>query len=160
MSKYLCTFPGKFGDILWSLATVKFIAEKIVGEPVDFAVMPYYESILPLIQKQEYIDRAFAIKTWLKTHSNYGDQPWEAPVNTSYERVWHLGYRCHPGKAFGNVEMALIDFIAYQQGITFPEPQTRFLDTRVAYSGSTVAVACNELYVDQKKEFRRAFADN
>lgn len=125
MSKYLCTFTGKFGDILWSLPTAKYIAEKIAGQPVDFAVMPYYQSLLPLLVEQSYIEHAFIKEDWLRTHSNHGDQPWQPPDNikfltyapAEYERMWHLTYRGHPG--ITAPEMPLVDFIAYQQGISF-----------------------------------------
>jgi len=180
MSKYLCTFPGKYGDILWSLPTAKYIAEKVVSSPVDFAVMPYYESLLPLIQEQSYIDRAYVNKGWLRTHSNYGDQPWEMPLpvfdhnsldDYSYERVWHLGYRCHPGRAFGNVEMPLMEFVAYQQGITFHEPIIPFLTVEKNWAesladengmdfGSHIVLALNEQYAEQKTEFKNALAGN
>jgi hypothetical protein len=128
MSKYLCTFSGKYGDILWSLPTVKFIAEKMVGQSVDFAVMPYYQNLLPLLVEQSYIEHAFVIQDWLRTHSNHGDQPWEAPVPEGlFEKFWHLTYRGHPG--ISAPSMPLVDFIAYQQGINFKDWQpVPFLD--------------------------------
>ena len=151
MSKYLCTFSGKYGDILWSLATAKRLAERIVNSKVDFAVMPYYEPILPMLASQSYIDHAFVIKDWVRTHSNHGDQPWQPPqvvtadgktevkaqvrhetedlvgdtINT-YDRVWHLTYKGHPGITAAS--MPLIDFIAYQQGVGWGnEPCVPFL---------------------------------
>lgn len=127
MSKYLCTFSGKYGDILWSLATARFISERIVNQPVDFAVMPYYTSLLPLLASQNYIEHVFVHEGWLRTHSNHGDQPWQPPDDIKfkkyapeeYERMWHLTYRGHPGITAPS--MPLIQFIAYQQGIGFNE---------------------------------------
>ncbi len=192
MSKYLCTFPGKYGDILWALPTAKYIAEKVVSQPVDFAVMPYYESLLPLLQEQSYIDNAIILPDWLRTHSNYGDQPWQAPEAslerdfpgkvfnpplrgehlfklssidfTSYEKVWHLGYRCHPGAPFGNPDMALMDFIAYQQGITFNDwPTIPFLTAPKGKwkedFGLGLALAFNEQYAKQKQVFKEALVE-
>jgi hypothetical protein len=142
MSKTLCTFSGKNGDILWSLPTAKKIAALVAGGKVDFAVMPYYENLLPLLEAQEYIDKAFVIKDWLRTHSNHGDQPWQPPqkevdgefeilrfINNEdgtegqiahhevmhYQQVYHLTYKAHPG--ISAPSMPLIDFIAFQQGI-------------------------------------------
>jgi hypothetical protein len=142
MSSYLCTFSGKYGDILWSLATAKFIAERIVGEPVDFAVMPYYENLCPLIQEQSYVDQSFVIKDWLRTNSNYGDQPWQPPpversceeerdgikisYTARYSKEWHLTYRGHPG--ISAPTMPLMRFIAYQQGIDPDQIKVPFLD--------------------------------
>lgn len=128
MSRYLCTFSGKFGDILWSLATAKQIAERIVSQQVDFAVMPYYESLGPLLCEQKYIDKAFVIPDWLRTHSNHGDQPWQPPewIEEKYDKCWHLTYRGHPGITAPS--MPLVDFIAYQQGIRLQQPVIPYMD--------------------------------
>lgn len=192
MSKYLCTFSGKYGDILWSLPTAKYIAEKIVGAPVDFAVMPYYQNLLPLLVEQNYIDRAFVVDDWLRTHSNHGDQPWQPPQwveeggpygydkeqhaikvgeRVPYEKFWHLGYRGHPG--ISAPSMPLIDFVAYQQGISFNGwPVVPFLDVSdsveeeagkiqfgltsmmdVIKEKRLVAYSFNEQYEEPKKQF-------
>jgi hypothetical protein len=174
MSKYLCTFSGKFGDILWSLPTAKYIAEKIVGGSVDFAVMPYYKSLLPLLADQSYIEKAFVIESWLRVHSNHGDQPWQPPnVNQPsgepYQQQWHLTYKGHPG--ISAPEMPLIDFTAYQQKIIFSESPIPFLTVRdlehnleevnfpsgslpqVIAEKRLVTYSFNEQYAEPKKEF-------
>lgn len=145
MSSFLATFGGKFGDILWSMSTVKRLSE-IVGVKADFAIMPQYESLLPLLQDQPYIDNAFVDKDWIMMHSNFGDQPWNpqshtqagcfngAPVTMGafkcrlgWQYCWHLGYRSHPGLVMGGAEKQLIDFIAWQLGITLPENPLPFI---------------------------------
>jgi hypothetical protein len=166
MSHFLCTFSGKYGDILWSLATAKFIAEKIVNGKVDFAVMPYYGNLCEFLMDQMYIDRAFVIPDWVRTNSNYGDQPWQPPkirrctpmVGTGwsdYEREWHLTYRGHPGINAPN--MPLIDFIAYQQGIQLQQPVLPFLSAMhcIAAPRRYVTMAFNEQYEQQKLEFQK-----
>lgn len=118
--KTLCTFSGKFGDILWSLTTVREIA-KIDGNlgltKCDFGIMTQYRSLLQLLNAQSYIDKAFVIENWECIGSPHGDQPFEAPVPEGYDKVYHLTYRNHPGK-----NEPLIDFIARQQGITLQNP--------------------------------------
>lgn len=172
MSEYLCTFSGKFGDILWSLATAKYIAERITHRPVDFAMMPDYESLVPLLKQQSYIDEAYVIKDWLRTHSNHGDQPWypqplrveqpftivpDGKTERAYRGVWHLTYKAHPG--IGAPSMPLISFIAYQQEIRFnqynPVP---FLDALPDHGDepdhiALIAYAFNESYKEQKDQF-------
>jgi len=139
---------------------------QIVGEKVDFAVMPQYKSILPLLQYQPYIDRAFVIEEWLILHSNHGDQPWlpqkDMAVACGYERIWHLGYRGHPGMS-GQPNMSLVDFIAWQQGIRFVVNPIPFITVppletvkeiyNGEYSNGCVAMAFNEMYVDLKLRF-------
>jgi len=123
MSKVLCTFPGKFGDILWSLATAQHISIAC-NQPVDFACMPQYLSLVGLLQEQPYIDKAFVINDWLCQHSNYGDQPWNPPAQVAegYEHCYHLGYRTHPSRVLGGPDIQLIDFIASQHGIKLTSP--------------------------------------
>lgn len=96
MGKHLVTFPGKFGDILWSLVNAKEIAR--VNGPVDFGIMPQYRSLLPLLQAQSYIAKAFCVENWVCYGSPFGDQPWNSPLGTGngYDMVWDLGYRGHP----------------------------------------------------------------
>jgi hypothetical protein len=163
MSRVLCTFPGKAGDILWSLPTARAIA-RITGEPVDFAVMPYYESLLPLLQEQEYISRAFTLADWHRTGSAHGDQP-EVPQNREieqqYAQTWHLGYRAHPG--ITAPDFNLCNFVAAQQSIVLQQPVVPFLKVRqelvehAQASGDYVAMAFNEQYDEQKQKFRNEF---
>lgn len=121
MSKVLCTFPGKFGDVLWSLPTVKAIADFMAQEKVDFGIMPAYRSLLPLLGMQKYIDKAFVIEDWECTGSPFGDQPWlPQHVPQGYDRVFHLGMRGHPG--IHCAPLPLIDFIAEQQGMRLVNP--------------------------------------
>ena len=160
----LCTFSGKFGDILWSLATVDAIG-KMLGEYVDFACMPQYESLIPLIQAQPYVEKAFTIPEWVCTGSPHGDQPWQPPqtVNLrSYDRQYHLTYKGHPGITPGMPRMPLIDFIAWQQGIKFVKSPVPFLTydcvlptwtSPEVFGVGFVAYAFNSDYADQKKRF-------
>ena len=115
MSKYLTSFPGRAGDILWSLPTVRAISW-LVGEPVDFCCMPLYQSLLPLLEYQPYIDKAFVVDDWARISSILGDQPWNPPahVEVGYEKVWHLGYKQPP-------DLPLIDFNAVQAGVSQQE---------------------------------------
>lgn len=110
MSRVLATFSGKFGDILWALPTVRELTWKV--GPVELGIMPQYISLLPLLNRQPYIERAEAIENWRCEGSPYGDQPWEAPVRAGkYEIVYHLTYRRHP------VGMSLMQWTAMQVGI-------------------------------------------
>ena len=124
MSKVLATFSGKNGDILWSLPTVREIAWRH-GGAVDFGIMPQYKNLLPLLNLQPYIAKAFTIDNWIITGSPHGDQPWEAPRVDGYEVVHHLTYKQHPG--WGCPALPLCDFTAWQQGITLRTPVVPFI---------------------------------
>lgn len=156
MSSYLTSFSGKFGDLIWSMATVKQISN-MVQEKVDFCCMPDCESIIPLIQMQPYIDKAFVDRNWLLHHSNHGNQPWlpqdHVELEKPYVRTYHLTYRSHPG--INSEKMALIDFVAHQQGMKLLEPVCPWIDVaKYSYGEPFVAIAFNTQYEAEKKNFQ------
>lgn len=100
----LCTFPGKYGDLLWALPTVRALSRRI-GGPVDLAIPLAFESIAPLIRLQSYIRQVFPLDDWI-TRDTAPISPREPPAapDTSggramggpYTAVLHLGYRDWP----------------------------------------------------------------
>lgn len=152
----LVTFPGKFGDILWSLPTARALS-RMIGEPVVFAMMPQYAALIPLLEKQSYIQRATVFPRWFCTGSPHGDQPWLPPTDAieggPYDRVFHLGYRGHPGMN-GFPRLPLMEFTASQQGLSFVENPIPFLDVEKMEVGRPyVAYAFNQDYAPQKQAF-------
>lgn len=156
--KILTTFPGKNGDILWSLPTVRQIS-KNHDVKVDFGIMPQYHTLLPLLDEQSYIAKAFLIDDWLCTGSPHGDQPWEPQgINRlimEYDKVYNLGYRYHPG--IHGPQMPLLDFVAYLQGIELTYPVIPFItveeNLRVKGSLAIVSYSFNTEYKDLKDRF-------
>lgn len=104
-----CTFPGKYGDILWSLPTARAIAA-LYGQSVDFWVMPAFESICPLLEQQPYIRNAYGLPTWHYVDDACGARPLEHPPLPGYSHVFDLGYKSWPDRP-------LVQFIAWQAGI-------------------------------------------
>ena len=118
----LCTFSGKHGDILWSLATVREIS-KAAGKPVDFACMPDFRGVIPLAARQPYVRHAFAIEGWDCAHTGCGAQPGTPPDKScdGYANVRHLTYCPGPN-------CPLVIYIAKQQGLILPEGPLPFLE--------------------------------
>lgn len=182
MSDYLCTFPGKYGDILWSLATAKYISEKVIHKKVDFAVMTYYHSLAELIAAQPYINAFRCLTKWVRVHSDFGDQPWQPDKDVQkdlegrYKWIWHLGYRCHPGRIAGGAELPLVHFIAHQQGLAFkdwsylpflrPDPfqfiahSSQMAKDIVVKDEPYVALCFNDQYKQRKQNFTEVFLKN
>lgn len=81
------------------------------GEPVDMAIAGEFASLLPLLNQQPYIRRAFAIDHWGLTPP----QEWRAPIGelkgTDWDEQIDLGYRGWP-------DQALPYAIAAQAGVT------------------------------------------
>ena len=151
--KILTSMPGKFGDILWSLATVKHISN-YYKTPVTFMIMPTYFSLRPLLESQSYIDKVLVNDEWLCTGSPHGDQPF-LPQNSNaieweYDVVHHLGYRYHPGIMYQG--KAVIDFLAFQHGLLLEEPVCPFIEVK-SEPGNCIAYAFNPEYPNEKKRF-------
>jgi hypothetical protein len=92
MSNTLVTFPGRAGDLLWALPTVRAISESL-GSPVDLQIAGEFESLLELLRLQPYLGHVCANPHW-------GMDSWLAPVvvgrDTPYDQVIDLGYRRWP----------------------------------------------------------------
>jgi hypothetical protein len=96
--KVLATMPGRYGDILWSLPTVRALAERH-GEPVDFATSATHAQVIEIVGQQDYIGTAFAIEAWKVVEG--------APITPrlpydchpeGYHHAYHLGYDQWPMK--------------------------------------------------------------
>lgn len=97
MPQILCTFPGRTGDLLWALPTIRAISETY-GQPVDLAVSQKYGSGLkPLLLDQPYLGEVHVLAAWGLQET--------APISPrippsldadyredDYDRVFHLGY--------------------------------------------------------------------
>lgn len=104
----LCTFPGKFGDILWALPTVRALSRR-VGAPVDLAIAAPFGSLAPLIEAQPYVGRCLVDPLWT-TQDTAPISPRVPPgppllpplrdlQQDRYAQTFHLGYRGWPQRA-------------------------------------------------------------
>jgi hypothetical protein len=92
--KIVCTFPGKFGDLLWALPTVRAISESC-GEPVQLVIAKPFEAIVPLLSQQPYIHTAITLKNW-HTQDTAPISPRIPPETFHADKVIHLGYEGWP----------------------------------------------------------------
>jgi ADP-heptose:LPS heptosyltransferase len=156
--KCLCTFPADFGDVIWSLATVKALSSQMACK-FDFCCGDVCESLIPLIGAQSYIDTAFFVKGWpevieIQTGVMMSNRTWELPAEhcSQYDTVFNLGYQDFPNKQ-------VIDFIAEQQRITLQDPLP-FLDVAdTKLNSDTIAVGFNsskeaftDVFIEQVRE--------
>lgn len=95
--RVLATFPGKHGDILWALPTVRAISE-VIGEPVDLLIAGQYGGLVPLIQRQPYIGCVTADPAWVveNTAPMTPIQPPPGTIVGDYDQIVNLGYRWWP----------------------------------------------------------------
>ena len=94
------THPGKVGDLLYGLPTIKKICE-VKNEIADFYTSSYcYPIVKKLLERQSYINNAYLSQTYVIEGMDMGVRPWRVPVDLSmYETVYHLGFRTAPNKA-------------------------------------------------------------
>jgi hypothetical protein len=92
----LCTFPGRAGDILWALPTVRAISQAL-SEPVGLQIAGEFTSLAPVLRQQPYLKYVIPDPRWALTPPD----EWQAPPLTGLAgrttgRVLHLGYRGWP----------------------------------------------------------------
>lgn len=88
--RVLCTFPGRAGDLLWALPTVRAISESY-GHPVDLQIAGEFDSMVDLLLQQPYLHGVTADPRWGMSDG------WEAPRHPRpFDRVIHLGYSRWP----------------------------------------------------------------
>lgn len=92
----LCTMPGRHGDLLWSLPTVRALAERD-GASVDLLISEKYGSLHPLLDAQPYIGEVWVDDRWdvqetapMTPRVPPGDWP------IGHDRIVHLGYESWP----------------------------------------------------------------
>jgi len=96
--RVLCTFPGKYGDILWALPAIRALSRRL-GEPVDLTIAGAYGSLKPLLELQPYLGRVEAA-AWWEVRDTAPMTPRVPPSSQTqewdYDLVLHLGYRGWP----------------------------------------------------------------
>jgi hypothetical protein len=102
--KILCTHPGKYGDSLWALPTVRAIAEAH-ETPIDLLLSPGYSSHAGLLRAQDYIGDVRVWERW-QVQNTAPMTPWSPFEDTlhhealdvpeGYDVIVHLGYRAWP----------------------------------------------------------------
>ncbi len=91
----LCTFPGKYGDLLWALPTIRAISRRI-GAQVDLRIGAMFGSILPLLEMQDYLGSVRIHQEWT-TEETAPISPRLPPSDPGgYDAILHLGYREWP----------------------------------------------------------------
>lgn len=113
-----CTHPGKIGDALYALPTMRALSERH-GCAADFYTSEYCRPLLSVVRAQPYIREAVVAEEYAPERTDCGVQPWEVPTPDRYETVYHLGFRSVPDRP-------LHEFIASQAGLNGHRPEVRY----------------------------------
>ena len=90
-----CTFPGRSGDLLWALPTVRALSEQ-QQTPVDLILAYEYRSLVPLLSQQAYLGAVIADPLWAVQQTAPMTPRTPATVGWGYDHVYHLGYEGWP----------------------------------------------------------------
>lgn len=101
--------PGKIGDALYALPTVKKLCE-INNTNADFYTSSYCGGLRRLIEYQPYINKFIVSENYKITRMDMGVQPWQMPISGEYSKIYHLGFQNIPDRP-------LPEFIARNAGL-------------------------------------------
>lgn len=93
--KIACTHPGKLGDALYALPTIRELSRRH-GRKIDFYTSAYCEPLRRLFEAQSCIDRFIVAPGYVLHDFSCGGQPWFMPVPDEYDIVYHLGFQGVP----------------------------------------------------------------
>jgi hypothetical protein len=95
--RILCTHPGRYGDLLWALPTVRALSFS-ASQPIDLLLSPKYssESFRSLLARQLYIGSVIVANDWevLETAPMTPRVPPSLP--SGYDQIVHLAYEGWP----------------------------------------------------------------
>ena len=91
-ARTLVTFPGKLGDLIYTLPAVMSLARQ-KNRPVTYLTSPYCRAAQPLLKIQPYIDACLVDHEYRLEHLEYGCQPFTMSEPAGFDRIYHLGFR-------------------------------------------------------------------
>lgn len=110
MSLYAASHPGKLGDALYTIPTMRHLYEA-TGIRFDFYTSTYCLPLRELFLAQECVNDFIIPDGYEVKRMDMGVQPWYMPIDESrYDLVYQLGFRSVPDRS-------IPEFIGLQAGI-------------------------------------------
>jgi SAM-dependent methyltransferase len=97
MGKIACAHPGKIGDALYALPSVRELCRRH-GCLADFYTSSYCRPLTRLLEAQSYIDQVVVPDNYVLRDVSCGGQPWQMPVPGSYDAIYQMGFRSFPSE--------------------------------------------------------------
>lgn len=136
------THPGKIGDCLYALPTIRHIAQ-IHGQPVDFWTSQFCEPLRPLFEKQKCI-KSFNISTKYKAENDgCGIQPWTLEPDKPCDKLYELGLRNYPNTYLADYYPPIYGFTNCDTTIKYDfETKKKFGDVLINENDFNIVVCC------------------
>lgn len=90
--KILVSFPGKLGDLIYTLPAVRSLA-RFYRTPVYYQTSDYCRAAVELVDSQPFIRNCFLDQAYRLEHDRYGCQPYRMSEPPGFDRIFHLGFR-------------------------------------------------------------------
>lgn len=156
--KILCTHPGKYGDSLWALPTVRALAD--ANEcPIDLLLSPGYSSHADLLRAQPYIGDVRVWESW-QVQNTAPMTPWSPFEDTlhhealdvpeGYDVIVHLGYRQWPRLTLPEEVYQTVQREYLGLAIAPLDLQTSWIRPTLRYAAAPVAIAFSEQHFELK----------
>jgi ADP-heptose:LPS heptosyltransferase len=91
-NRILVTFPGKLGDLIYTLPAVMALARSN-NSPITYLTSPYCQAAQNLVESQSYIQDCLIDHEYQLEHVKYGCQPYTMSEPAGFDRIYHLGFR-------------------------------------------------------------------
>lgn len=134
MTKYAVTHPGKIGDALYTLPTIKYLYE-LSGNKVDFYTSHYCRPIKELFEYQSCINKVIISEGYVVERMDMGCQPIYIPTpDGEYDTVFHLGFRGIPDKRLDWFMAESVGIEPYKlPQVSYEFPDFKYLDLANSY---------------------------
>ena len=90
--KILVTFPGKLGDLLYTLPAVIEL-RRCLGGRITYQTSSFCEAAVELLRYQPYLEDCLVDEGYVPEHYRYGCQPYIMAEPPGFETIMHLGFR-------------------------------------------------------------------
>lgn len=183
MNKIAFAHPGRMGDVLYCLPTIKYICARLECK-ADFWTSEYCSPLKSLFEYQDYVDKFYVAPNYKLDNWGCGGQPWYIQIpQDDYKTTYQLGFRSTPdcrldhfiGKQVG-VDPILLDRVQYQYPfdlrfrltspyiILAPRGETSykqtfldFIQTANANMYATVQVGGNDDFIGERTVFNHDY---
>jgi len=113
MKKIACSHPGKIGDAVYALPSIRKACE-IDNAKADFYTSDYCRPLRKLFEYQSCINNFYIPDSYHIERMDMGVQPYNLPIDMSaYDKIYQMGFRWVPDRA-------IPDFISLSVGIPLP----------------------------------------
>jgi len=133
VSSLACTHPGKMGDALYALPSIRELCRRYEIQ-ADFYTSSYCEPLRRLFEAQSCIRNFIIPADYVLYDFACGGRPWQMPVPDRYDAVYQMGFPYAPDRALPDFIAALAQLpaglpIQYEHNLPRPDLKEPYIVT-------------------------------